>query len=196
MRFWESLRSVGVSTLTIFLIAVILSYARKARPAPRIGSTAVLRYPGILRGISGYLFLIGLAVAIMGLTNTAPTEQPVPMPVTIEFAFVSLLGGFLLLETFTTFLVDSDGVTRRPIIGRAKHIQWSEVRRVILQRRPDGKSKGTLNIVTQRTRMTISAWLVGRPQLAERLADGVPPAAFRDEKKEILRELGYPARDP
>jgi hypothetical protein len=154
-----------------------------------------LRYSRIVRGVGAALCAISVLVAIFAFSTT-----PEPGTLTIgpwHMRYVNggpslawgavpcVLGGFVLIvESFTVFRIDPDGVVRQRIFGKPAYLRWSDVSTVRAE-----NHERAIRIVTPGLKMSFSAWLSGRDVLAARLLAGVPPSAIADRAESELEKL-------
>ena len=136
-------RSLITSAVTMFIIALFLSLSRIAREARRTGSPGgfELRYSGIVRGLGAALSAVSVCFTIFAFVTTREPGTLTLGPWHMRYVSggpwlavatlpVALGGIVLLVESFTVFRMDSDGVVRQRIFGQPASLRWSDVSRV------------------------------------------------------------------
>jgi hypothetical protein len=185
------------AAITSFLIALLVLWARQVRPgaSPAPDGSIELHYAGFVRGLGAALALLSGLISLLSYLTREPgvvlklgpfeaRDVNGGIGATVAWLVPVAAGvGLAVWSSFTTFRVDDHGITRRTPWGSEIAVTWPDVRFVHL----DGNQ--VITIVAAHQTLTLSPWLKGRPALAARLLQHVPPEKFGSRRDAVVATL-------
>ncbi|MGN7876962.1 PH domain-containing protein [Roseateles sp. 22389] len=187
--WWQSLVQW---TLWGAAMALVMGWVGRNRLKPRPEAEAqLLRHPisTLVIGVIGAVFFFGLAI----ISNTVGKNPTATVWTTLCFISLGLMSAPMILDyIYGRHQVSEDAIAYGRLLGRRGVMRWADVRRI----RFSPGMKWFVLEDHQRTRVRVSAMLMGLPEFARLALAGVPPEALDDRTRTLLTEtsLGRPPR--